>query len=106
MSRYEETLTTLVKRFRPEAAQGLRAVYQLELKGEDGGVWHLSVEDQQCRLAAGPAERPSVTIAMRTADWESLVAGRLDVFQCLLDGRLELGGDLSLAAQLRSLFEL
>jgi len=99
-------LTGVVKRFRPEAAQGVRAIYQIELIGEGGGVWHLIIAEQRCELARGPAERPDVAITMTVADWGELVAGRLDVFSAYLSGRLQIGGDLSLAARLQSLFDL
>ena len=99
-------LAEVVKRFRPEAAEGLRAIYQIELVGDGGGVWHLTIAEQRCELARGPAERPGVAIKMSVGDWHELVAGRLDALSAYLSGRLQIAGDLSLATRIPSLFGL
>jgi putative sterol carrier protein len=104
MTRPEETLAELVRRFRPEAAKGLRAVYQLHLTGEGGGLWHVDIADEQCHLVAGQADQPDATITMSVKDWTELVAGRLNAFQALMAGRIQLLGDLSLAERLQQLF--
>ena len=99
-------LAEVVTRFRPEAAQGLRAICQIELAGEGGGVWHLIIAAQRCDLACGRAQRPDVAVMMSVGDWNELVAGRLDPFSAYLSGRLQIAGDLSLATRLPSLFGL
>ncbi len=99
-------LTALVKRFSPAAAEGLSAVYQLQLTGEGGDCWHLVIADQQCQLAPGRAEKPDVAITMSVDDWSELVAGELDPFSAYLSGRLMVAGDLSLATRLATLFSL
>ncbi len=99
-------LAEVVKRFRPEAAEGLRAVYQIELAGDGGGVWHLTIAEQRCELACGPVEQPDVAITMSVGEWDELVAGRLDALSAYLSGRLQIAGDLSLATRIPSLFGL
>jgi putative sterol carrier protein len=101
-----ESLTDLVKRFRPDAAEGLDAVYQLHLTNEHGGFWHLTIADGQCRLSPGSAPSADVVITMSVEDWSELVAGRLDGFSAYLQGRIQITGDLSLVARLQSLFGL
>ncbi len=102
----QQTLTNLAQRFNPQAAAGLDAVYQLCLTGEGGGVWHLTVRDQACRLAAGPAERPDVTIRLSVGDWQELVAGRLSGYMAFMEGKLQVLGDFGLATRLAGLFGL
>ena len=103
-SRPDEYFDELKQRFRPDAAQGLNAVYQLNLTGEEGGTWHLVVLDKTCQILAGAASRPSATISLSVADWEALTAGRLDAFTALLQGRLRIDGDMGLATRLPALF--
>jgi putative sterol carrier protein len=104
MSTVEDVLADFVKRFRPEAAGNLRAVYQLRLAGEDGGTWHLMIADQECKLASGPAARPDVSFTMTTEDWKEIVAGKLDGMAAFFQGRIQVQGNLSLAAELQNLF--
>ena len=101
-----KVLTEFVKRFRPDAAQGMNAVYQLSLTGDDGGTWHLSIANGECRLSEGPFEESDVRITMSVQDWSDLVAGRLDGFSAYLSGRIELQGNFSLVMQLQPMFGL
>ena len=57
--------------FRPERARGLRAVAAYRLSGPSGGDWTLTVADGSCRVEAGTAADPVVTVE---ADAEELVA--------------------------------
>jgi putative sterol carrier protein len=99
-------LADFVKRFRPEAADGLKAVYQLELTGEQGSCWHLMIADGACQLVEGRAEAPDVAITMSLDHWDELMAGRLDAFSAFLGGQLRVAGDLGLATRLQTLFGL
>ena len=99
-----EVLSDFVGRFRPEAAQGLRVVYQLDLTGDEGGVWHLTIAQQECKLSTGPAPRADCSFTVAAADWRELVAGRLDALTAFFSGQIQVQGDLSLAARLESMF--
>jgi putative sterol carrier protein len=105
MSAPADFLASFAARFRPDAAGDLRAVYQLHLTGDDGGLWHLTIADQQCRLASGQADQPSVTITMSVDDFSQLISGRLDGVSAYLAGRIQIAGDISLVTRLQSLFD-
>jgi putative sterol carrier protein len=104
MQQAEQVLTDLVSRFRPEAASGMKATFQLELDGDEGGLWHVVVADGKCQLRQGTAAGPEVTIAMTTEDFGALIAQRLDAMQAYSDGRIKVKGNLWLAMQLGELF--
>jgi putative sterol carrier protein len=104
MSVPEDHLAELERRFRPEAAKGLKAIYQLHLTGEEGGTWHMVVMDQACRILKGAAPQPDTIICMSSEDWNLLVAGKMDAFAALLQGRLKIEGDMGLATRLPGLF--
>jgi len=99
-------LADFVKRFRPEAADGFSAVYQLELTGDQGGLWHLTITDGACQLGTGPGKAPDVAIRMSQDDWDALIAGELDAFSAFVSGKLEVEGNLALATRLQALFGL
>ncbi len=100
----EEYFADLIDRFRPDAARGVNATYQLHLTGNGGGVWHMVVLNQTCQVFAGAAPKPTTTITLAAEDWESLVSGQMDAFGALLQGRMRIDGDLGLATKLPALF--
>ncbi len=100
----QDTFDEIQRRFRPELARGLTAVYQLELTGADGGSWHMIVQEQTCQILPGVACCPNTKITLSTADWADLVAGKLDAFGAVLAGRIRIDGDMTLATRLPALF--
>jgi putative sterol carrier protein len=104
MKKSEEYLAELVQRFRPEAAQGLEAVYELRLSGDGGGTWHMVVLDQTCQILEGAAPEPTTIISLSSQDWQALIAGKMDAFTALLQGKLTVHGDMNLATRLPGLF--
>ncbi|HLA98203.1 MAG TPA: SCP2 sterol-binding domain-containing protein, partial [Anaerolineales bacterium] len=53
------------KAFKPEAAEGVDAVIQYRLIGDEGGDWIITIQDGKCSVAEGLAENPKMTL---TAD--------------------------------------
>jgi hypothetical protein len=63
----------------------------------DGAVtWHLAITDGRPRLGAGPAEKPDVRFTTSYATASAIAAGRLPAQRAFVEGRLRIGGDLSL----------
>jgi len=104
MSKAGAILVSLAKRFCAEEAAGVTATYQLNLTGDDGGNWYLTVGDQKCALAAGTLPQPDVIITMTADDWVDLLSGKLDGYTAFLQGRVDVQGDLGLALRLQSMF--
>lgn len=52
-------------------------VMQIELAGDEGGVWHFQITDGRMRVAAAPAEKPVVILATSVAGFREMVAGKL-----------------------------
>jgi putative sterol carrier protein len=104
MASVGQSLAEMVGRFRTEAAHGVQAVFELDLSGDGGGKWHIKVSDGKCELASGPAQDPTVSIAMSVEDWGKLIARTLDAEQAFYDGRVRVTGDLYLATQLGAMF--
>jgi putative sterol carrier protein len=94
----------LPSRFRPDAAEGLAAVYQFDLSGEQGGQYQLHVADQACRVVPGTHPSPTVTLSMAGEDCVAILEGRLSGVSAYLSGRLRVDGDMGLAMRLAALF--
>ncbi len=105
----EATAEWFRKRFQPEAALGVRAVFALEITGPGGGTLWTRVDDGRLELsldAAPGGAAPDVRLRLSADDWYDVAAGRENAELLAMVGRIEIDGDVSLAMKLRSLFRL
>jgi ubiquinone biosynthesis protein UbiJ len=69
---------------------------ELRLSEEpDAPAWQV-ILGEEAQLLTGPAEWPSCSITVQAADLEDLWNGYAQLEACLIDGRVELEGDLAL----------
>ena len=72
-------------------------VEQVVIGGPDGPVtWHLAIADGKVALAAGPAPRADVRLSTDYPTAAGVAAGDLAAQRAFVEGRLQVGGDLSL----------
>ena len=100
----QDYFDTLEERFVPDAAKGVDAVFQWELGGEGGQVFHAEVRDGALRVAPGPHDRPTVSLVMGADDYVRVVNGELDGMRAFTTGKGRVKGSLSAAMMMRSLF--
>jgi putative sterol carrier protein len=100
----KETFETMAGRFKPERAQGLKAVVQYDITGPGGCTYHVDIADGQCALREGGAAQPNLTLTMSAQDWLDMVAGKLTGQVAFMSGRLKHKGDMSLLMRLPGLF--
>lgn len=89
--------------FVPEAAAGLRAVYEFRIDGE---ALHARVDDGAVEMAHGPAQRPDAVIAMDEPSFLALAAGRSALGELIEDGSATASGDPRVLSRLGGLFRL
>jgi alkanesulfonate monooxygenase SsuD/methylene tetrahydromethanopterin reductase-like flavin-dependent oxidoreductase (luciferase family) len=91
--------------FVPDKAGGFVGDIGYELKAADGSVrsWTVAISADGAQSRAGRGD-PRLTIKLALADFIRLAAGDLDAGKALLDGRMDLEGDFSLAARLGEMF--
>lgn len=104
------TMAELVKNheraFNPEAAEGVDAVIQYKLSGDEGGDWIITIKDGVCTTAEGEAENPNMTLAAEAQDMKDVLLGKANGMQYFMQGKLKLSGDLNLAMKLTSFFKM
>jgi SCP-2 sterol transfer family len=72
-------------------------VEQVVAGGPDGDVtWHLAIADGKVALGAGPAPRADLRLSTDYATAAQVAAGELAAQRAFVEGRLRVGGDLSL----------
>jgi putative sterol carrier protein len=102
----KEYFDTLPARFQAQAAKDLRAVFQFELAGTDGGTYHVTVSDGTMKVAEGPAESPSATIKMNGDDYVKMVNGKLSGTMAFMRGLMKVTGNVMLAQKMQAIFPI
>lgn len=104
MTTVRETFEAMSGRFKPERAQGVKAVIQYDITGPGGGTYHVDIADGTCTLTEGPAASPSLTLIMAAPDWLDMLAGKLNGQMAFMSGKLKHKGDMSLLMRLPGMF--
>jgi putative sterol carrier protein len=101
----KEIFTDLEKRAAANSAklQGMNAVFQFCLSGDEPGCWQVKLEGGKAQVVEGTPSTPGVTINMSSADFKDMVGGKLNATQLFMSQRLKLQGDMGLAMKLQNL---
>ena len=80
------------------ALAGVTLTVEQVVTGGPGGpvTWHLAIADGKVALAGGPAPRADVRLSTDYPTAAGVAAGRLAAQRAFVEGRLHVGGDLSL----------
>jgi putative sterol carrier protein len=100
----KETFDAMAGRFRPERAQGLKAVIQYDITGSGGSTYHVDIADGRCAVREGGAAQPNLTLTMAAQDWLDMLSGKLNGQVAFMSGKLKHKGDMSLLMRLPGLF--
>jgi putative sterol carrier protein len=104
VSSVKEYFDTLHTRFVANAAKGVKAVFQFELAGEGGGVYHVTVHDGTMTVAEGPAPTPSATLKMSAEHYVKMANGELNGAMAFMKGQLKVSGNVMLAQKMQAIF--
>jgi putative sterol carrier protein len=84
---------------------GVDATAQIELREAPAGAsdWYVRFRAGKAEVLRGQSRAPSFGLSMHYEDWRDLMEGAATVQACLIDGRLEVEGDLGKAIQIAPL---
>jgi alkanesulfonate monooxygenase SsuD/methylene tetrahydromethanopterin reductase-like flavin-dependent oxidoreductase (luciferase family)/putative sterol carrier protein len=90
----------------PESAGGFSGELQYRLKRSNGTFvdWTVAIDGERATTRPGPARAPALKLEVGVADFVRIAGRDLDPGKALLTGRLDLEGDLALAARLGEMF--
>ncbi len=94
------------KAFRPDVAEGVDAVIQYRLTGDEAGDYIITIKDGKCSVAEGIADNPTMTLTADGKDFGDVLLGKANGMQYFMQGKLKLSGDLNLAMKLTSFFKM
>jgi putative sterol carrier protein len=94
------------KAFIPEVAEGVNAVIQYRLTGDEAGDYIITIKDGKCSVSEGIADNPTMTLTADGRDFGDVLLGKANGMQYFMMGKLKLAGDLNLAMKLTSFFKM
>jgi putative sterol carrier protein len=93
-------LRSLPERFRPQVAGGFDATIQFSFPGKGGAEAHIRVSQGSLTLVDGVCDSPDLYVEADPASWLSLINGQASPEDLFLSGKLQVGGDATLAMRL------
>jgi putative sterol carrier protein len=99
-----ELLQMMPLGFNSQAAEGLEAIYQFEISGDEEFVARLSISNGMCNYHDGPAKNPNIVVKTPANVWLAISKGERDGQQAFMNGEYAVEGDLNLLLKLKSLF--
>ena len=101
----DEVIELMPQNFVPEAAKGLKAVYQFNVTGEGGKEFYADIDDGKLNVGVGKHTSPSVTITVETSDYLAMLSNPALGQQLFMSGKLRMEPlDLNLAMKMGQLF--
>jgi putative sterol carrier protein len=102
----QELMDRMPKAFIPESAEGVEAVIQYHLSGEEGGDWVVTIKDQKCTVETGETESPTMTLWADAQDYKDIILGKLDPMAAFMQQKVKLSGNLNMALGLTKYFKM
>ncbi|QHS22706.1 SCP2 sterol-binding domain-containing protein [Virgibacillus sp. MSP4-1] len=96
---FEEINTALKED--PSYVEGVNAVYQFDLEGEE--PYQLVLRGDDSYAKQGTDEEADCTLKMNTDDFKALSEGNLNGTQAFMSGRLKIKGNMGLALKLQDI---
>ncbi|MBJ7330428.1 MAG: LLM class flavin-dependent oxidoreductase [Solirubrobacteraceae bacterium] len=95
----------MARRFDAGAANGFTGEIQWTMRGTAGNKsWTVDIDGRRAKVRPGQANEPKLVLTMSTADFARVVAEELHPAKALITGRLQIRGDLAIAAKLGPMF--
>ncbi len=97
------------KQVNTEVAKEMTTTIRWRITGrpDDGvDVYQLVVDKGQVKTVKGESGDPKLTVTMDAVEFLKLASGNLDPMQAYFKGRIELSGDIMVAAKLAQLFKM
>ena len=87
-----------------EKIKDLTCVFGLNVHGEGGGRWTVTIEQGQWKLEEGIRNYPECIYNIPVDEYLQIASGALHPMKALMAGRISISGDMNTAMKLRSLF--
>jgi alkanesulfonate monooxygenase SsuD/methylene tetrahydromethanopterin reductase-like flavin-dependent oxidoreductase (luciferase family)/putative sterol carrier protein len=96
----------MAQAYEPDKAAGFSGELQYDLRRSSGVIvsWTITLGPERASVRPGTASAPALTLKLGLVDFVRIAGGDLDPGKALLTGRMDLEGDLAIAARLGEMF--
>lgn len=105
MSKTREMMQNMEGAFLPEKAGTAKALIQLNLTGDDGGIWVVDIANGQCQVREEEVQNPDVTVTMNAEEFAALYQNKLNPVQAFMSGKIKVAGNVGMVMQLLNWFQ-
>ena len=102
----QQFFADLEKKVDASKTEGMHVTYQFDISGDQGGQWHVNLEDGSVQVHEGVSDNPNITLSATQENWLDIISGRASGQTAFLTGKLKIKGDMTLALKLQSIFKL
>lgn len=96
--------------FRPDRAKGVSATTQFRITGgpddHPHDTYEIVIDDEQCGVSEEPGDTFDVSLMMAPPEFLKMTTGRGNPTMMVMRGKIKVKGDLALAAQFPSMFDI
>jgi alkanesulfonate monooxygenase SsuD/methylene tetrahydromethanopterin reductase-like flavin-dependent oxidoreductase (luciferase family)/putative sterol carrier protein len=96
----------MAQAYEPDKAAGFSGDLQYDLRRSDGELvsWTVTLGPERASVRPGTSSAPALTLKLGVVDFVRMAGGDLDPGKALLTGRMDMEGDLAIAARLGEMF--
>lgn len=98
-----EIFQKMVQRMEPQKIEGMNAVIQFDLSGDNGGQYWLKLAEGAATTGTGLVDGAKMTLKASADDFYTMMNGGLNPMQAFMTGKVKIQGDTSLALKLMPL---
>lgn len=91
--------------FIPEKADGMDAVIQFVLTGEEESNWFVTIKEGTAVVDEGEYDSPTMTLSADSQDYKDIVTGKTNAMNAFMQGKVKLEGNLNLAMKFAEMFK-
>ncbi|MGJ3237891.1 MAG: SCP2 sterol-binding domain-containing protein [Anaerolineae bacterium] len=92
----------MVENFQADKAEGVNAIIQFELSGDNGGEYWVQIADGAVTTGEGSVE-PDMTVKAAADDFHDIVTGKTNPMQAFMMGKIKLD-DMGLGMKMIAMF--
>ena len=102
----QEIFENMNEGFEPEKAEGVDAIFQFDMTGENGGQYWIKVADKTVEVHEGEHDSPTMVLTALADDYIAVINGDMNPMTAFMQGKIKVKGDMGLALKLQTMFGL
>src|SRR3954452_3897983 len=95
----------LPSRFNASNAAGWNTTIQFNIAGDRGGNYVVNVDNGQCQVTEGTADKAAATITTNDDTWIGIVEGRVNPMTAFTLGQLKVAGNIADVMKLQNMLK-